>query len=185
MNNVKIIQPRRKYLVSWALQGKLLLGIVAASFLSFSLILVDFYLSFGRNAGWDPAMLEIFLKAQKLPVIQLVVFAFAMVFLTIYFSHQWAGPLINVEKSLDRLGAGDLTTRIQLRPRDQLKNIRDAFNHAAVSLQTRALADREAVEKIRTFLDRLDSEKILDDRWRGELRTARERAAIIAKDWLV
>lgn len=102
-------------------------------------------------------MLEVFLKAQKLPLIQLVVFVFVVVFVTVYLSHRVAGPLINLEKSLTRVADGDLTTRVQLRPRDELKNIRDSFNRMMTSLHSHASEDRIRVKEVRALLDQLVS----------------------------
>lgn len=147
--------PRRRYFVNRSLQGRMVLGVVGAALLSFVIVLVDYYLSFGRNAGWDPAMLEVFLKAQKLPLIQLVVFVFVLVLVTVFLSHRVAGPLVNLEKSLARVAEGDLTTRLQLRPHDQLKDIRDTFNHAITSLHARISTERGRVKEVRILLDQL------------------------------
>lgn len=147
--------PRRRYFVNRSLQGRLVLGMVSAAVLSFIFVLVDYYLSFGRNAGWSAEMLEIFIKAQKLPLIQLLVFIFVLVFVTIYLSHRVAGPLINLEKSLARVAEGDLTTRLQLRPKDELKDIRDAFNQMMNALHSRVSDERGRVKEVRHLLDHL------------------------------
>lgn len=185
MENARRFQTRRHYFVSWAIQGKLVLGILAAAVLSFVLVLVDFYWSFGRNAGWDPAMLEIFLKAQKLPLVQMIVFVFVLVFLTLYFSHRVAGPLVNLEKSLARVAAGDLTTRMRLRPRDQVKNIRDAFNAAVDSLQGRVRADRSRADEIAAALDRFASGANLDPGARAEWESLRNRLGALTRDFTI
>ncbi len=147
--------PRRHYFVNHSLQGRLVLGMVGAAILSFVFVLIDYYLSFGRNAGWNLEMLEVFLVAQKLPLIQLVVFVFVLVFVTVYLSHRVAGPLVNLDKSLARVADGDLTTRLQLRPRDELKNIRDSFNRAMTSLHDKMAADRGRVKEVMTLLDQI------------------------------
>jgi methyl-accepting chemotaxis protein len=149
MNEPKpLFSARRRYFVNREIQGRLVLGVLGAVGFSFVMVLTDYYFSFGQEAGWDPRMLEIFLKAQKLPMIQLVVFAFALAFVTIWLSHRVAGPLVNLEKSLSRLAEGDLTTRIQLRPKDKLKDIRDAFNCMVESLQKRVVADRQRAREL-------------------------------------
>ena len=147
--------PRRRYFVNRSLQGRLVVGMVGAAVLSFVFVLVDYYLSFGRNAGWDLDMLEVFLIAQKLPLIQLVVFVFVLVFVTIILSHRVAGPLINLENSLARVAEGDLTTRLQLRPRDELKNIRDSFNNAIGSLHARVTLERGRAKEIKQLIEQV------------------------------
>ncbi len=147
--------PRRRYFVNRSLQGRMVLAMVGAAVLSFVFVLVDYYLSFGRNAGWNLDMLEVFLVAQKLPLIQLVVFVFVLVLMTVYFSHRVAGPLVNLEKSLVRVAEGDLTTRVQLRPRDELKNVRDAFNRALNSLHHKVSSDRGRAKEMRLLLSQV------------------------------
>ncbi len=135
----------------------MVLGMVGAAVLSFVFVLIDYYLSFGRNAGWNRDMLEVFLVAQKLPLIQLVVFVFVLVFVTVFLSHRVAGPLVNLDKSLARIADGDLTTRLQLRPHDELKNIRDSFNRAMTALHGKIAADRARVKEVRALLDQIVS----------------------------
>lgn len=185
MDHPENFKPRRRYFVSWAIQGKLIVGVLVAVFLSAVLIFVDYYLSFGRNAGWDPAIVEIFLKAQTLPVVQLVVFTFVLVFVTLFLSHRVAGPLVNLEKSLASLAKGDLTIRVRLRPRDQLTNIRDAFNHAVESLHDRAKADRTRAEEIHAALDNLLARPGFDEKHRENLRALRDRVTTLTRDWTI
>jgi len=130
----------------------MILGMVGAAVLSFIFVLIDYYLSFGRNAGWNLEMLEVFMVAQKLPMIQLVVFVFVLVFVTVFLSHRVAGPLVNLDNSLARVADGDLTTRLQLRPRDELKNIRDSFNRAMTSLHDKVAADRGRIKEVKNLL---------------------------------
>jgi methyl-accepting chemotaxis protein len=144
--------PRKRYFVNRSLQGRMVVGMVGAAVLSFVFVLVDYYFSFGKNAGWGLDMLEVFLAAQKLPLIQLVVFVFVLVFMTVYLSHRVAGPLVNIENSLTRVEKGDLTTRVQLRPRDELKNVRDAFNRALDSLHSKVSTDRGRVKEMHLLL---------------------------------
>lgn len=153
--------PRRHFFVKQGLQFRLVVGVVASALLSFFLVLVDYYFSFGRNAGWELDMLGVFLQAQKLAVIQLVVFVAVLVFVTIKLSHRVAGPLVNLEKSFGRVREGDLTTRVQLRPRDELKDVRDAFNAMMDQLHTRVAADRARAVELSKILDQIMSSNTL------------------------
>jgi methyl-accepting chemotaxis protein len=164
--------PRKRFFVKRGLQVRLALGVAVAAMLSFLLVLVDYYLSFGRNAGWDMDMLAVFLKAQKLPVVQLVIFVVVLVFITLKLSHRVAGPLVNLEKSLARVSAGDLTTRVQLRPRDELKDIRDAFNAMMSQLNSHVAADRARVGEIIKIMDHLGTSDTLGAAHVAELNRA-------------
>lgn len=154
--------PRKRFFVKRGLQVRLAVGVAVSAMLSFLLVLTDYYFSFGRNAGWDLDMLTVFLQAQKLPVIQLIFFVVVLVFITLKLSHRVAGPLVNLEKSFGRVGEGDLTTRVQLRPRDELKDIRDAFNAMMGQLNSHVAADRARVGEILKILDELISSSLPD-----------------------
>lgn len=56
-----------------------------------------------------------------------------------------------------RIADGDLTTRLQLRPHDELKNIRDSFNRAMTALHGKIAADRARVKEVRALLDQIVS----------------------------
>ncbi len=145
---------RRHFFVKKGLQGRWVLAVVGAALFSFAMIFFDYYITFGRNAGWDLRMLEIFLRSQTLPMIQLAVFVVVLAVMTVLLSHRVAGPLINLEKSLARLAEGDLTHRIRLRRKDQLKDIRDAYNRTADALRAKIVDDRSRAEDA---LQRLES----------------------------
>lgn len=164
--------PRKRFFVKRGLQIRLVVGVAASAMLSFMLVLLDYYLSFGRNAGWDMDMLGVFLQAQKLPVIQLVVFVVVLVFITLRLSHRVAGPLVNLEKSFARVAEGDLTTRVQLRPRDELKDIRDAFNTMMGQINSHVAADRARVGELLKILDQLVSTETPDASRVAELNRA-------------
>ncbi len=164
--------PRKRFFVKRGLQVRLAVGVAASAMLSFLLVLVDYYLSFGRNAGWDRDMLGVFLQAQKLPMIQLVVFVVVLVFITLKLSHRVAGPLVNLEKSFARVGEGDLTTRVQLRPRDELKDIRDAFNAMMGQINSHVAADRARVGELLKIIDQLVSSPTSDAARVAELNRA-------------
>ncbi len=47
----------------------------------------------------------------------------------LFFSHRVAGPIYNLRQSLEKLAAGDLTCRVRLRKKDELKDVAEALNH--------------------------------------------------------
>ena len=46
----------------------------------------------------------------------------------LFFSHRIAGPLVNLRASLEGIAAGDLTVRVRLRKKDELKEVAEALN---------------------------------------------------------
>ena len=53
------------------------------------------------------------------------------------------------------MAEGDLTTRLQLRPRDELKNIRDSFNNAIGSLHARVTLERGRAKEIKQLIEQV------------------------------
>ena len=47
----------------------------------------------------------------------------------LFFSHRIAGPIVNLRASLERIAAGDLTVRVRLRKKDELKEVAEVLNH--------------------------------------------------------
>lgn len=52
----------------------------------------------------------------------------AVILLTLLMSHRIAGPLFRLESTAKAVGAGDLTTVVRLRDKDQLKKLADQVN---------------------------------------------------------
>jgi|GEM_PF-2343710 len=146
---------RYRYFINWDLQGRLALGVTGAAVFSFVLVFLDYYFSFGRNAGWSADMLEVFLISQKMPLIQLVVFVFALAIVSVLLSHRVAGPLVNLKKSLKCLEEGDLTHHLFLRPNDQLKDVQDSYNRAVGSLKQKITKDRAISQDLRQEIENL------------------------------
>jgi methyl-accepting chemotaxis protein len=78
-----------------------------------------------------------------LPMILLVI-----VVVSIFISHEVAGPLIHLEKSMQKIGHGDLTEKIQLRKGDEFKEIAVLFNEMTGGLKEIVIKDREHLQRI-------------------------------------
>ena len=46
----------------------------------------------------------------------------------LFFSHRIVGPIYNLRRSLEKIAAGDLTCRVRLRKKDELKDVAEALN---------------------------------------------------------
>lgn len=67
--------------------------------------------------------------------------------LSILITHTIAGPVYRLEKVARAIGDGDLSITTRLRPKDELKELADAFNDMTTDLATRIRRVREAVER--------------------------------------
>lgn len=52
----------------------------------------------------------------------------ATIFITLFVSHQIAGPLYRMKKAMEQLSEGDFKVEVKLRSSDQLKELADTFN---------------------------------------------------------
>jgi methyl-accepting chemotaxis protein len=66
--------------------------------------------------------------------------------LSILITHTIAGPVYRLEQTAKEIAKGNLGIVTRLRPRDEFKELADAFNDMCAGLAVRLLAIREAVE---------------------------------------
>ncbi len=66
----------------------------------------------------------------------------------VFISHRIAGPLYRFEHWAATVAGGDLTTRIRLRPADDLKELALALNQTAGELHSRVRQDRAAAASL-------------------------------------
>ncbi|MDD5492047.1 MAG: HAMP domain-containing protein [bacterium] len=80
---------------------------------------------------------------KSLPMILL-----AIVVVSIFISHEVAGPLIHLEKSMSKVAEGDLTEKVALRKGDEFKEIAMAFNNMTNEIKQKMIKDREHLQRI-------------------------------------
>ena len=82
---------------------------------------------------------------------------FAIVVVSIFISHEVAGPLIHLEKSMQKIADGDFTGKVQLRRGDEFKEIALAFNSMTDELKMKLVNDREHLQRIIFKLEEMKS----------------------------
>jgi methyl-accepting chemotaxis protein len=65
--------------------------------------------------------------------------------LALFFSHFVAGPVYRFQRILDDMKLGKLNMHVQLRKRDEFKDVADSFNQALSSLRLKLREERGAV----------------------------------------
>ncbi|MFZ2956584.1 MAG: methyl-accepting chemotaxis protein [Candidatus Ozemobacteraceae bacterium] len=115
------------------------------------------------------SMLKLFIMDLWPRLLLLILVNVIIVFIvSIMYSHQIAGPAYKLEKSIQRIAAGDLTFEIHLRKNDNLKELATAIN----AMLSRF---RDTIASARTLSDDL-SEKMQvlgkDDRFLGLAKNA-------------
>lgn len=82
-------------------------------------------------------------------LITLALITLATIIVTLFVSHKVAGPMFRFEKELKAIGEGNLTKKIMLRKKDQIKDMADCLNNMVASLHEKILDIQTAVEHIR------------------------------------
>ncbi|MBZ0167187.1 MAG: methyl-accepting chemotaxis protein [Candidatus Omnitrophica bacterium] len=177
------MQKRRNYFIKPRFQINFISKFVALILLEFVLIMT-WVMTLSSNTmttGYHNSILTVektwaFYSVPFLLMSGIIVLAIAIVGMTafILLSHRIAGPLYRFERDLERVGAGDLTTRINLRRTDQLDEVQlslnkliDTYDQRLSQIKKRVsgiqwlLQDKEDPElysKLREHVQRLDSE---------------------------
>ena len=91
-------------------------------------------------------------------------------FLSILVTHTIAGPVYRMERVAREIGAGDLTGKTKLRPRDELKELADAFNVMTEGLSEKIRILREETATLESQLgDEYDFTRINETLYAFEL----------------
>ena len=88
-------------------------------------------------------------------IVALTVVSCLLLILGVYTSHRIAGPAYRITKNLNSIGVRDEMDTIQIRRRDQLKEMADAFNHMVHTLKDRMYQDMRLIDQVRTKISHL------------------------------
>lgn len=72
---------------------------------------------------------------------------------TIVLTHRTSGASFNIKRCLGRVAQGDLTTRLQLRPRDNLKELQEPFNEMMEALEARASDEHQQLSALASKIE--------------------------------
>lgn len=87
-------------------------------------------------------------KYNQMLVHSLPMIFLAVVMVSVFISHEVAGPLIHLEKSMNKVAEGDLTEKVALRKGDEFKEIAFAFNSMVDNLKSKMIGEREHLQRI-------------------------------------
>lgn len=157
---VKKNYKRTQYLVNRPLQlaysGQLILHVTLITLIfGFALWYLNreylelFYKMVGENALpkeyirsiENSFIIKIFLAA--------VVMGVLLLFVGIYTSHRVAGPLFRLTKFINLVGVENELQTVQIRKKDQLKEMASAFNHMVHSLRDKMYQDLRLIDQVK------------------------------------
>ena len=70
--------------------------------------------------------------------------------LTLLVSHKLAGPMFRFQKEIERMGAGNLTQKIQLRDKDQIESLAISLDSMREALREKIQTMQGQIEKVLT-----------------------------------
>ena len=160
------IHARRQYLINRQLQlsyAWLLIVCVGLVILVFGLSLWYMnrvHLNLFQNIVGENALPESYINATQNrflvgTVVAVAVVSFLLLMLGIFASHRIAGPMYRITKNLNLIGLENEVDTIQIRKRDQLKEMADAFNHMVHTLKDRMYQDMRLIDQVKIKITQL------------------------------
>jgi len=151
MERKKVI--RRSYFIKRRLQWKVFVSVIAmlvsfTLFLAVGLYFPLFYILYS-NLPTESVMLQhaayFYLAIERYIWISVLAVIALLGLYSLFFSHRIAGPLYRFEQTLQGVGEGDLSQRVQLRRYDELKDLGDEINRTLDVLDTQVRRAKEMV----------------------------------------
>lgn len=131
----------------------------------------------------DPVVMAWLRQITKI-VFGKIVISLALVWiLSILLSHYVAGPIYRFQKSLETLRDLDLSKRVHLRQKDELKNLQNVFNEALDRIEYSVRKDRDKATAMATHLEKLA--KKADKASAEELHTMAGDLRRMTRDFIV
>lgn len=155
---------RRKYFIDRKFQTKYILLTVLLllgyTFILMAMVFAPYVLELAFDGPLEQqaqaARTLLDLHGRVWPGIFVVILLFAG--LSIFVSHQVAGPVYRLKKGLQEIAGGNLTGNIQLRRRDDLKDLAECTNLLADELRTFLAALHENQGLLFDYLHELEAE---------------------------
>lgn len=88
-------------------------------------------------------------------IVTLGIVSCLLLILGVYASHRIAGPMYRITKNLNLIGVENQMDTIQIRKRDQLKEMADAFNHMVHALKDRMYQDMRVIDQVKGKISHL------------------------------
>ncbi|HNV71807.1 MAG TPA: methyl-accepting chemotaxis protein [Candidatus Ozemobacteraceae bacterium] len=162
---------RKNYFISKGMQSKfagtilLLVFLIAVISACNIYVLASFFMSNQATISQEQTvekMMSSFLVDFWPRLLLLVMVNVIIIFIvSIMYSHQIAGPAYKLEKSLQRIAAGDLTFEIHLRRHDNLKEVASAINLMLAEFRETLASAKMLSEDVATKIKAFDKDERL------------------------
>ena len=176
---------RWRLFIDRELQLHFVAAVMTFTLLAVGIMLTQYYYYFGRTMAsnlMDPGLLQLFLGANKLLVVKLVLFLLFALAAAVALSHLIAGPLYSLQKSFAVVAGGNLRHRARLRRSDRLQKLSGNFNKMVEEFAARVARDRGAARELIDGLKALERDAP-SDAVREAAARLRGRAENLTRDF--
>ena len=152
---------RRNYLINKSLQPRYMamvaLLILIMSALMGWIVYSTMWYTLSEMIEHDP-MLYVRFREMNLSLlgrfITVVVLSSSLAVIFMMFaSHRIAGPLFRLERTIREMGEGKMPSRVNLRRKDEFKQLAEVVNSAIRRLEEKAEKDREVISRVYRMLE--------------------------------
>ena len=174
--------PRRQVYIQGSFQRQFVLQFCGVVFIGCALfgVILYYYSSHTLTTAFSHSRLHVMSTAEfLLPALGLTALtvsalvAAATALRVLIFSHRIAGPLYRLEKTVQAMGQGDLSMRVHLRNRDELKGFAQSLDKAVADLRRRIQEVSESSEKVGRLVERIQREPTVPPKLVEELQDIR------------
>lgn len=130
----------------------------------------------------DRSLEQLMVSMNQLLYAKIVVLILIAVAISLYVSHKFAGPVIHIEKSIEKVSKGDLTHKIYLRAGDELKDLANYFNYMTGRFKEIVKTDRSTINEALKQIEVIKN-KIADISSKDELDKVRKHLAGVTSFW--
>jgi methyl-accepting chemotaxis protein len=82
---------------------------------------------------------------------------------SIMLTHRTAGAAFNINRCISQVAAGDYTTTLRVRAKDNLRGLQEPFNEMTAALRLRAGEDRDTLVRIADEIDKLGNSALAEE----------------------
>ena len=147
-----LIQPKFQLAFSGLLVLIAFISAVLVGIVIYQLIYANNLLFVKYNLHTDPDFLALLAKERKVIFVawigSFLSIAILLFIAGIFLSHKMSGPIYAFNRELRKLQKGDLTAHLELRKRDEFKELKIPFNHWVESLQKMTEQDIEKISPL-------------------------------------
>ena len=127
---------------------------------------------------------QLMTNMNQLMYAKIIVLLLIAIAISLYVSHKFAGPLVHLEKSIEKVSKGDLTHKIYFRSGDDIKYLADYFNYMTGRLKGFVANDRRVVNEVVQQLESIKS-KVIDVEAKKEIEDISAKLGQVTESWKI